>query len=505
MQEAAFQGTAQTAGAFGLPGGGMSQQDITGGMPEPTTYAGGVRGYSSLPIYEQALEAFGEARPGQKQYIDSFFIDPFTGAAGSNMQAPVDYTVAPTPGDLGGIGAGGGDDPYFPSVAPPVTPSVTPPVVTPVAPGPVYGGVPTSPTEGAVFTSTDFSGEETPYTIVTPTDVRPPGYVDNTPSTFPEVREYYDSSPLNPSAPAVLKFDDGTSVDLGYDLGPSVAGGRGTIVPGQTTDIGLVSGGGADGVGNFGQVGDFLGGIGDALGITDYSGSGGGLLSSSSTPSPTAAPSPAPAPVTSIATLPTGTTLPTGSTVTNTYSGGFESRPSHSTDNQSNASQLREAAARAADLENLASVLDTKEKMQAYSNSESRNFDTVDIAAAQMKKGGTGIIYRNDRREVYVNGVMVGNPKSAESAQKILDRELKKKAEAAPAPPVPESGVSGSTGTEVRSLSDGTEYFVDSSGQFAGLKKDGPPQLTSTGMEVRSLPNGTEYFVDSNGQFAGLK
>jgi len=107
-QEAAFQGTAQAAGAFGLPGGEMSMQDISGGMPEPTTYAGGVRGYSALPIYEQALEAFGQARPGQKQYIDRFFIDPFTGLPGSNMQAPVDYTVASTPGDLGGISAGGG-------------------------------------------------------------------------------------------------------------------------------------------------------------------------------------------------------------------------------------------------------------------------------------------------------------------------------------------------------------------------------------------------------------
>jgi hypothetical protein len=83
-------------------------RDISGGMPEPTTYAGGVRGYSALPIYEQALEAFGEARPGQKAYVDSFFIDPFTGVPGSNMQAPVNYTVTPTPGNLGGISVGAG-------------------------------------------------------------------------------------------------------------------------------------------------------------------------------------------------------------------------------------------------------------------------------------------------------------------------------------------------------------------------------------------------------------
>jgi len=36
------------------------------------------------------------------------------------------------------------------------------------------------------------------------------------------------------------------------------------------SDAPAFSGGGADGVGNFGAVGDFFGGIGNALGITDY-------------------------------------------------------------------------------------------------------------------------------------------------------------------------------------------------------------------------------------------
>jgi hypothetical protein len=35
---------------------------------------------------------------------------------------------------------------------------------------------------------------------------------------------------------------------------------------------GLISGGGADGVGNLGRLGDFAGGIGDALGVTNYAG-----------------------------------------------------------------------------------------------------------------------------------------------------------------------------------------------------------------------------------------
>jgi hypothetical protein len=107
MQEAAFQSTAQTAGAFGVPGGDMSMQDISGGMPTPTTYAGGVRGYSSAPMYEESMAEFAARRPGQKALIDSLFIDPYSGVAGSNVGPLVDYTA--TPGDLGGISAGGGD------------------------------------------------------------------------------------------------------------------------------------------------------------------------------------------------------------------------------------------------------------------------------------------------------------------------------------------------------------------------------------------------------------
>ena len=101
MQEAAFQNTASTAGAFGLAGGNMSARDIMGGMDAPTNYAGGVRGYSSAPMYEQSLEELGRQRPGQKNYIDSFFIDPVTGAAGSNVQPMIDYTDFETMAESG--------------------------------------------------------------------------------------------------------------------------------------------------------------------------------------------------------------------------------------------------------------------------------------------------------------------------------------------------------------------------------------------------------------------
>jgi len=99
MQQAGFQNIADTAGAFGVSGGGMSQQDIMGGMEPATTYAGGVQGYSSAPIYEQALQTLGEQRPGQKAYIDSFFIDPYSGGVAANNFAPIDYTQYGTMAD----------------------------------------------------------------------------------------------------------------------------------------------------------------------------------------------------------------------------------------------------------------------------------------------------------------------------------------------------------------------------------------------------------------------
>ncbi len=95
MQQASFQNTANVANAFGM-GAPTSQQDIMGGMPPPTQYAGGVSGYSSAPLYEQSLDQLGLNRPAQKAHIDSFFINPYTGQPGSNAPAPIDYNAYPT-------------------------------------------------------------------------------------------------------------------------------------------------------------------------------------------------------------------------------------------------------------------------------------------------------------------------------------------------------------------------------------------------------------------------
>lgn len=106
MQEAAFRNTADAASAFGLGGGDMSARDLRGGMDAPTTYAGGVRGYSSAPMYEDMLAQLEANAPGQYDYLRSFSIDPVTGAMGSRA-APAPAPV-PQGTNLGGINMGGG-------------------------------------------------------------------------------------------------------------------------------------------------------------------------------------------------------------------------------------------------------------------------------------------------------------------------------------------------------------------------------------------------------------
>ena len=90
MQTSAFSNTADQALSFGL--NAPTGADATmGGMDAPTTYANGVSAYSGYPIYEEIEDEFARKRPGQKTYIDSFFIDPYTGAAGYNLGNPIDY------------------------------------------------------------------------------------------------------------------------------------------------------------------------------------------------------------------------------------------------------------------------------------------------------------------------------------------------------------------------------------------------------------------------------
>jgi len=115
MQTSAFSNTADQALSFGLnaPTGDAA---MYGGMDAPTTYANGISAYSAAPLYNNIMDEFAAARPGQKAYIDSFFIDPFTGAAGYNVGDPIDYTTYTNTttttggGSDGGGGGGGGSD-----------------------------------------------------------------------------------------------------------------------------------------------------------------------------------------------------------------------------------------------------------------------------------------------------------------------------------------------------------------------------------------------------------
>lgn len=82
QQNAAFGNTNQAAQAFGLLGGEGN------GMPPPQTFAGGMQGYSSGGLYDQALAELQARRPGQYNAINDMFIDPITGEPVAGQVAP---------------------------------------------------------------------------------------------------------------------------------------------------------------------------------------------------------------------------------------------------------------------------------------------------------------------------------------------------------------------------------------------------------------------------------
>lgn len=97
MQTAALQGTNQAALSFGLPG----VADPMAGTPQAQTFAGGLQGYSSAPLYQQSVDALRAAMPGQVAAIDRMFIDPITGAAPAYPFSMGGAAPAPVPGPQG--------------------------------------------------------------------------------------------------------------------------------------------------------------------------------------------------------------------------------------------------------------------------------------------------------------------------------------------------------------------------------------------------------------------
>jgi hypothetical protein len=109
MQQASFQNTGQAANAFGMAGGGLTGME---GMPQAQTFAGGVQGYSSAPMYEEALSQLEARNPGQFAAIQNMFINPQTGEGGYQPPMPMELPPAP---HFGGGGGGGGGNNYQPS------------------------------------------------------------------------------------------------------------------------------------------------------------------------------------------------------------------------------------------------------------------------------------------------------------------------------------------------------------------------------------------------------
>jgi len=72
-QQAARSNVGQFAKAFGLQG----VQDMA--LGQPTTYEGGIQGYSSGSLYDQAVQELAAKRPGQYGAIQRQFLDPYAG------------------------------------------------------------------------------------------------------------------------------------------------------------------------------------------------------------------------------------------------------------------------------------------------------------------------------------------------------------------------------------------------------------------------------------------
>ena len=90
MQQAAMQNTNQAALAFGT----AAPTDAMAGIPMAQTFAGGLQGYSSAPMYQQSVEALRTAMPGTVAARNAMYIDPITGA---QPMYPFGTAVAPAP------------------------------------------------------------------------------------------------------------------------------------------------------------------------------------------------------------------------------------------------------------------------------------------------------------------------------------------------------------------------------------------------------------------------
>lgn len=95
QQRQAMRNQNRMANAYGMGGGGGLN------IPKAKTFAGGVQGYSSMPMFREMRDKFRDIRPGQFGAYNAQFINPWTGGpptsefAGAPTQA-----VDPTTGQI---------------------------------------------------------------------------------------------------------------------------------------------------------------------------------------------------------------------------------------------------------------------------------------------------------------------------------------------------------------------------------------------------------------------
>ena len=98
-QQAAMGTNIDTARAFGLLGDNYLNLTPLSGMPEPTEFAGGWSGYSSMPLYDQALEETKAKQPEAWEQYQALY--------GANV--PTQRDTPPSNGGGGGAGGGAND------------------------------------------------------------------------------------------------------------------------------------------------------------------------------------------------------------------------------------------------------------------------------------------------------------------------------------------------------------------------------------------------------------
>jgi hypothetical protein len=95
-QEMAMQNNANAASAFGL----LAPTDAMAGMPTPTTFANGMKGYNSMPLYDQAMTDL------KANYGDT--VDAYDSLFGNAVPANAAPQYGGGGGGGGGVSFGGG-------------------------------------------------------------------------------------------------------------------------------------------------------------------------------------------------------------------------------------------------------------------------------------------------------------------------------------------------------------------------------------------------------------